>query len=609
MGVQMFGIEKLLTENHSKQVDTRCAAPRSPLAYILWALRGLGAPVGILAVVAFALAIAEIVVYRQVGSLIDRAENGEVTRFFADNIVFLTLLAGIIVIAKPGLVFLQSLLSSVIVGPQSFALSLGRSHATALGYPMAFFDRSSAGLVTQKQLQAASALAMVVSIGLNALIPLVAFSLAMALTLASAHLLLALVAVTWILAYSLVLRYLLPGIRKTSVRRAEERALVGGTLTDTFANIRAVKQYDHHGAESRHIADRLRAWRTVATGYGREVTILRTTLALLSAMGTAIIIGSALYLWRDNAASLGVVAAAAAMALRLSTMLNTAAFNLLTFFSEWGTIENALDVLAHPHDLPEPVSTKEPVGAGSIEIRNVSFTCRVSGQDRLREVNLEICPGEKIGIVGLSGAGKSTLLSTLLRFDDATSGVVLLDGVDIRDIRKSDLRQQITVVGHDPGLFDRSALENIRYGRPDASDREVFLAARRACADEFIRHLVDTDGREGYAARLGERGVALSQGQRQRIAIARALLADTPVLALDEATSALDLETENRVLDGVMDAAEAKTVLIVSHRPSTLTKVDRVLEMQSGRIVAANCFDKSRTHKREPLAPLRRITC
>jgi ATP-binding cassette subfamily B protein len=193
---------------------------------------------------------------------------------------------------------------------------------------------------------------------------------------------------------------------------------------------------------------------------------------------------------------------------------------------------------------------------------------------------LRIAPGETIALVGPSGAGKSTLLKILLRFYDPSAGVVRLDGIAIQDLALETLRATIALVPQEPVVFSADARENIRYGRPDATDAEIEVAARAAQAHEFISRLP-----QGYATALGERGVRLSGGQRQRIAIARAIVRNAPLLLLDEATSSLDAENERAVQDALEAAMQGRTTLVIAHRLATVQRADRIVVLDQGRIV------------------------
>ena len=198
---------------------------------------------------------------------------------------------------------------------------------------------------------------------------------------------------------------------------------------------------------------------------------------------------------------------------------------------------------------------------------------------------MSIQPGEKIGLIGRSGAGKSTLVKLLLRFYDAESGQILIDGQDIRAVTQDSLRSRIGMVQQDSALMHRSVRDNLLYGRPDATEEQMIAAAKQAQAHEFILDLEDPQGRKGYDAHVGERGVKLSGGQRQRVTLARVILKDAPILVLDEATSALDSEVEAAIQETLYGMMQGKTVIAIAHRLSTIAQMDRILVMDQGRIV------------------------
>ncbi|WP_288949638.1 ABC transporter transmembrane domain-containing protein [uncultured Paracoccus sp.] len=249
--------------------------------------------------------------------------------------------------------------------------------------------------------------------------------------------------------------------------------------------------------------------------------------------------------------------------------------------SELLTAEDTLSDPADPVTLPHPVK-------GAIRFDDVTFHYP-SRPDRsaLDGVTLDIRPGETVALVGPSGAGKTTVIQLLLRFWDPDAGRVLIDGIDLRDMARADFRQSIALVPQDPVIFAATARENIRFGRPDASDAEVEAAARAAHADDFLRVLP-----EGYDSYVGERGVMLSGGQKQRIAIARAILRDAPILLLDEATSALDAESELLVQHAVDELSRSRTTIIVAHRLATVKKADRIVVFDGGRVVAQGRHDE-----------------
>jgi ATP-binding cassette subfamily B protein len=310
----------------------------------------------------------------------------------------------------------------------------------------------------------------------------------------------------------------------------------------------------------------------------------RVTLFALSGLLPVLLVGGALWVWSSGGTSLGSVVAAGTVAIRLAQMSGWVSFTLMGIASNIGEVEDGMRTLARPVRLQDQPGARDlAVPDGAIRFDGLGFAY---GRDvgGVQDITLDIAPGEKIGIVGASGAGKSTLVALLLRLYDAEQGRILIDGQDIGTVTQDSLRRQIGMVTQDTAMFNRSALENIRYGRPDATEEEVFAAARKAEADTFIRALSDHLGNEGYEARLGERGVKLSGGQRQRIALARAILKDAPILVLDEATSALDSEVEASIQEALEGVMQGKTVLAVAHRLSTIAHMDRIMVLEAGRI-------------------------
>jgi ATP-binding cassette subfamily B protein len=252
----------------------------------------------------------------------------------------------------------------------------------------------------------------------------------------------------------------------------------------------------------------------------------------------------------------------------------------LELFEYLGNVGSGVRAIFNRHELEdEPSAREQPIAKGSIEFEAVDFRY-ADGADVFHRLSITIPAGQRVGLVGVSGSGKSTFVSLLLRLYDPQAGAVRIDGHDLRTLPQDSLRRQIGMIPQDPTLFHRTLRENIRYGRPSASDAEVEQAAQRALADEFIAELPG-----GYDAEVGERGVKLSGGQRQRIAIARVILKDAPVLILDEATSSLDSVTEHAIQRALDEVMGKKTAVVVAHRLSTIAHLDRILVFSRGRIV------------------------
>lgn len=246
----------------------------------------------------------------------------------------------------------------------------------------------------------------------------------------------------------------------------------------------------------------------------------------------------------------------------------------------FGNAKEMVEILDMPYIIDDKTDKPLKVGDAKIDFSHILFKHDGQKEELFSDFNLVVEPGKSVGLVGISGSGKSTLTKLLLRFDDVKNGAIYIDGQDIRDVTQTSLRENIAYVPQESSLFHRSVFENIAYGKPDATDEEVYEAARLANADEFIADLP-----EGYDTMVGERGVKLSGGQRQRIAIARAILKDAPILVLDEATSALDSESEALIQEALSNLMEGRTSIIVAHRLSTVAGLDRIVVLKDGKIV------------------------
>lgn len=290
-------------------------------------------------------------------------------------------------------------------------------------------------------------------------------------------------------------------------------------------------------------------------------------------------------LWQQGEVSVGTIAIANALIMRVNQMSGWILRTITSLFEHFGTVQNGIATISKPNEILDiPDAKPLQLTQGVIEFENMSF--RYSEENQvIEQVQLNIKPGEKVGLVGRSGAGKSTLVNLLLRFYDVHSGRILIDGQDISQCTQQSLRANIAMVTQDTSLLHRTVRDNIRYGKPDATDEEVIRAAKLAEVDQFLPQLVDPHGNKGYDALVGERGVKLSGGQRQRIAIARVILKNAPILVLDEATSALDSEVEQAIQSQLTRLMEGKTVIAIAHRLSTIAAMDRLVVMDAGTIL------------------------
>lgn len=399
----------------------------------------------------------------------------------------------------------------------------------------------------------------------------------------------------WLVVVVVVMKFFLPRLRRTASDQADARALMTGRVTDAYANISAVKLFSHSQRELGYAKSAMQEFMTTVHAQMRWVSLLGTTTETISLL---MIIGSTtigVYLWMIGEVTVGAIAIASGIALRLKGMIQWIMWEMASLFEHIGTMQDGMDTLTTPHTIMDKKDAKDlVVNRGNIVFRDVSFNYGKldSSIQLLNQFNLNIKAGEKVGLVGKSGAGKSTLVNLLLRFYDVQDGEILIDGQDISGVTQNSLRENIGMVTQDTALLHRTVRENIAYGKPDATDDEIILAAKAAHAWDFICNLQDKYGNKGLDTQVGERGVKLSGGQRQRIAIARVMLKNAPILLLDEATSALDSEVEHAITQSLDDMMAGKTVIAIAHRLSTIASLDKLVVMDQGRIIEIGSHDE-----------------
>ncbi|WP_299964762.1 ABC transporter ATP-binding protein [uncultured Roseobacter sp.] len=566
--------------------------PQTLWAFLRWCLSGAWPSLGLAAFLSAAAGAMEAGTALILGLVIDATASAGPEAFFASgNLMLVAGAVGFFLIARPLLFGLSASANAIIVQPNINPLVLSRLHRWSLGQTVGFFDDDFAGRIAQKQMQTARAVTDVTAEVIN----VVAFALA---SLAGSVLLLlaidwrvALGFGLWLIGYFTMINWFLPRIRQRSAGRAAARAMVSGQVVDTITNIKTVKLFAHADHEDRAALGAMQSFRTRALAFGYLAAGFRFALMAMAGVLPVVLLGGTILLWQSGQATQGDIVAAGAVAVRIAQMTGWVSFTLMQIYSNIGEIEDGIRTLTPRNRLENaPDATPLVVQRGEIALKGVGFAYgRATGG--VQGIDLTIQPGQKVGIVGASGAGKSTLVALLLRLYDTEEGRIEIDGRDIRDITQESLRQSIGMVTQETAMFNRSARDNILYGRPDATRDDVIAAARKAEAHAFIEALADHQGRTGYDAHLGERGVKLSGGQRQRIALARAILKDAPILVLDEATSALDSEVEASIQLALDQVMQGKTVLAIAHRLSTLTEMDRIVVMESGRIIEDGTHD------------------
>ena len=559
--------------------------PRSIGAFFNWCLKGSWKMLGFAAFVSAIAGTAEVVSAWILGWVVDASLASGASGFFSDHAWSLGFCALFYLVARPLAFAASSAANSIIIGPNVMPLVLSRLHRWTLGQSITFFDNDFAGRIAQKQMQAARAVTDVVTETINTGAFALASVVASVIYLVSIDVRIAVLLAVWLLIYIFLIRHFVPRVKKNSAARASARAMVSGQVVDTITNIKTVKLFAHDAYEDRVALDAMEVFRQRSLEFGEISTWFRLALMTLAGVLPVLLIGATLMLWQQGLASAGAIAAAGAIAMRIAQMSGWVSFTLMSIYTSIGEVEDGMRSLAVNHaltDVPDAqILTKVK---GEIRFENASFAY---GRQRggVDAIDLTIRAGEKLGIVGASGAGKSSLVSLVLRLYDTEAGRILIDGVDLRAVTQESLRRQIGMVTQETAMFNRSARDNISYGRPDAAQSEIVAAAKAAQADLFIQNMIDHNGRKAYDAFLGERGVKLSGGQRQRIALARAFLKDAPILILDEATSALDSEVEASIQDALGRVMQGKTVLAIAHRLSTIAQMDRIVVLDDGKIV------------------------
>ena len=536
-----------------------------------------------------AIAIIEVRIFAFVGRLVDILNKTDPAAFWADHKWELLFYLALSVAIQPALSAIADAVENQGLRG-NFAMRIRwLAHRYILRQSMEFFHNEFAGRISTKVMQAALGVRDVV-MKLTQVISwvLVFFITAIASFIANDWRL-AIPMLVWLVLYGFTMRYFVPQMGRLSEKQADMRSLVTGRVVDTYTNMPTVKLFAHASREDDYAKQGM-GW-MLQSVYDSMRVATKMNIALNSLNGALLSATAAIavWLWAQHAITVGAIAFSVGLVYRMLGMAHWMLWEIAGLFEDFGVVKDGVDVIARQHvvvDVPNAPALQVP--SGEIAFANLHFNYGKQVEDN-REViaglNLIIKPGEKVGLVGRSGAGKSTLANLLLRFYDVGAGAVSIDGQNIAQVSQESLRAAIGVVTQDTSLLHRSVRDNIRYGKPDASQAEIDEAAAQAHASEFITNLVDPNGRRGMEAHVGERGVKLSGGQRQRVAIARVLLKNAPILILDEATSALDSEVEAAIQENLNLLMQGKTVIAVAHRLSTIAAMDRLVVMDKGRVV------------------------
>jgi ATP-binding cassette, subfamily B, multidrug efflux pump len=494
-------------------------------------------------------------------------------------------MAAVLLVLRPAAFTIQHLLMNQAIAANVANRIRWQNHWHVVRQSWAFFQNDFAGRIANRVMQTGPAIRESLVALLTAVWFILIYGTSSLILLASADPWLAVPIVLWFSAYIVMLRFFVPRMRDRSKIVSEARSLLTGRIVDTYTNIVTVKLFARAKDEDAYVREAVDQHNGRFQDSLRLNTWFALTLISLNALLITSAGGFALLLWRYGHVEVGVVAMALPMTTQIISASHWVAWQVTAIFENIGVVQEGMMTIARPHTLIDNSGALPlTVGRGEVRFDHVRFGYgRQSGV--IEDLTLAVSAGEKIGLVGRSGAGKSTLVNLLLRFFDLEAGRILIDGQDISAVTQESLRSQISVVTQDTSLLHRSIRDNIRYGKPGASDADIVAAAKIAHAHDFILELEDQLGRHGYDARVGERGVKLSGGQRQRIAIARVILKNAPILVLDEATSALDSEVEAAIQSSLGTLMRGKTVIAIAHRLSTIAQMDRLIVLDHGTIV------------------------
>ncbi len=556
----------------------------------LWAFcrhytQGFIKPLIVIALLSMTIAIVEVALFGFMGRLVDWLSASNPETFLADNQSLLIGLTVLILIGMPLIVAIHSLLvHQTMLGNYPMSIRW-LAHRYLLKQSLSFYQDEFAGRIATKVMQTSLAIRETVMKMVDVFIYVSVYLTAILVLLGDSDWRLMLPMLLWLISYVGIQFFYVPKLKHVSSLQADARSTMTGRFVDSYTNIQTVKLFSHNHRETSYVQESMEGFLGTVYRQMRLVTGFNLSVEVANYLLLFSISAISIYLWSQQAITVGAIAVAISLALRINGMSKWIMWEIGGLFENMGTVVDGMNSLSRSIAVQDKPDAKPlQITQGAIEFDHVHF-CYGTDINVINDLNLHIRPGEKVGIVGRSGAGKSTLVNLLLRFHDVESGQIRIDGQAIDAMTQDSLRCVIGMVTQDTSLLHRSIRENILYGNPQATEEQMIRAAQQAHAHEFIETLSDPHGNRGYDAQVGERGIKLSGGQRQRIAITRVLLKNAPILILDEATSALDSEVEAAIQESLYELMEGKTVIAIAHRLSTIAAMDRLIVLDQGKIV------------------------
>jgi ATP-binding cassette subfamily B multidrug efflux pump len=541
--------------------------------------------VGLLFITGSLVALLDLLVPIFIGRVVRLVTESTPEALLRDHWQELAGMAAVQLFARPIVFLSQNLLVNQALVPGLTNLIRWQNHWHVVRQSWAFFQNDFAGRIANRILQTGPSLRESVIVATSAVWYVIIYGSSAMAVLATSNARLALPVAAWFAVYIVLLRFFVPRMRERSRAVSEMRSVLTGRIVDSYTNILTVKLFARPRDEDEFIRLTVDEHTDSFRRSQRLMTTFQLILTIMNAILVVSVAATAISMWAAGRIDVGTVAMALPLTWQIVSMSGWVAQSITSIFENVGTVQDGMKSIAVPRQMQDKGDAKAlTVTRGEVRFEDAYFGY---GTERgvLHGISLTIKPGERIGLVGPSGAGKSTMVNVLLRFFELDRGRILIDGQDIAEATQDSLRANIAMVTQDTSLLHRSIRDNIRYGRPEATDAEIQRAAEQAHAAPFIPDLEDSYGRKGYDAQVGERGVKLSGGQRQRIALARVILKDAPILVLDEATSALDSEVEAAIQEQLGELMEGRTVIAIAHRLSTIARMDRLVVMDDGRIV------------------------
>ena len=579
----MFGFFENLVDPYAayEQTDT---PPRKLWPFLKDYIRPFRGVFAVTAAFSVAAAFLDVALIWYVGRLVDLLATHAPGEFLSAYGVEVALVALAVLVLRPLILVGNVALLHNTILPNFGTMIRWRAHAHVIRQPVGWFESDFAGRIANRIMQTPPAAGDAVFQTFDAMAFASVTVVGAGIMLAEADSRLLLPLVIWFILYAALVQWTVKRAGPAAKASSDARSAVTGRVVDAYTNIHSVKLFAHHDKELAYAKESIEHARATFKTEMRIITKMDLALTVLNGLLIVWITGWAVWLWVGGEATVGTVAAATALVLRLNNMTYWIMWAFSSLVQALGVVQEGMETIAQPIGLVDAKAAKPlEFREGLIEIDHVSHHYG-RGSGGLRDVSLTVRPGEKIGVVGRSGAGKSTLVKLMLRFYDCEGGRILIDGQDIALVTQDSLRREIGMVQQDSSLMHRSVRDNILYGRPDATEDQMIEAAKRAEAHDFILTLEDPQGRKGHDAHVGERGVKLSGGQRQRVALARVILKDAPILILDEATSALDSEAEAAIQEALYGVMQGKTVIAIAHRLSTIAAMDRIVVLEDGAI-------------------------